>query len=116
MVEYKQLKDIKLADILGLEDGAFRTRCIARLLECGFIEKDEGIYRKGQKFKEKGGGIYILAQVDTHRMGLISIVNPFGEIGNHWTNPVTVQDSDCVTEQELKKMSGVCGEFKLIEE
>ena len=39
--EYKQLKDIKLEDILGLEDTFFKDECLGRLIECGFIEKEK---------------------------------------------------------------------------
>lgn len=117
--EYTQIKDIKLQDILGLADCSFRTECISQLLECGFIkkiEKDKKTYCKGQEFKEKDGGVYILAQVNHSEMCLISIKGVYGAKGNHWTSPVRVENSTRVTEQELEKMSGSCGKFGLIKE
>ena len=39
--QYKQLKDIKLQSILELDEGPFRTECLKRLEDCGFIKPKE---------------------------------------------------------------------------
>ncbi len=39
--EYTQLKEIKLQDILDLDNDAFKAECLDRLAECGFIKKEE---------------------------------------------------------------------------
>lgn len=36
---YKQLKEIKLQDILDLGEGQLRQECLRRLIDCGFIEE-----------------------------------------------------------------------------
>ena len=39
--QYRQLKDIKLQSILELDEGPFRTECLNRLKECGFIKEEK---------------------------------------------------------------------------
>ena len=39
--EYKQLRDVKLQNILELDEGPFRIECLNRLEKCGFIEEKE---------------------------------------------------------------------------
>lgn len=117
--EYKQLKDIKFADILGLEDGSFRNRCIAQLLECGFIKKAEKTYHIGQKFRNVCEGMYcgdtyILAQVDSGKVTLITISGK--DAGNRYTEPIEINSPSNITADELKKLSGDTGFFELIDE
>ncbi len=44
--EYKQLREIKLQDVLNLEDSQLKQECLRRLTDCGFIEEDRPKWEK----------------------------------------------------------------------
>lgn len=44
--QYKQLKDIRLKDILDLASGPFRNECIQELIQCGFIEEEKSEWKE----------------------------------------------------------------------
>lgn len=58
-------------------------------------------YSVGQKFQQFQSGAYILAQVDTRKVCLISLEN-----GNRYDDPVEVNDPSRITPFEFDKITG----------
>lgn len=66
----------------------------------------EPTYKIGDIFEEASMGDYIIARVGIKDVLFVSLTG-----GNNWTNPVTIVDPYSITLDEIKKMSGDCGEF-----
>jgi len=57
------------------------------------------VYSIGQLFVGYGKDGYLLAQVDSYKVGLICLSD-----GNRWADPVEVFDPYNITEEELEKI------------
>ena len=108
--EYTQLKDIKLKDILDLPHDSFRDSCITQLLACGFINKVERTYRRGQHFKYDGTE-YVLSCF-SQQAALVNIRS-----GSSWSGLHTIENSDHITQAEFDVLCSSAGPkaFQLVE-
>ena len=107
--QYKQLKDIKLQSILELDEGPFRTECLKRWEDCGFIEgKEEVFYSFGQRFRLDGNE-YILAFIGGNRAALINI-----KAGWTWSGLRPVSSNRGVSQAELDVLRQGADNFELI--
>lgn len=83
---------------------------IAVMNEDSVEESKEYKYRVGDRFLRSGSIEYMLTQVENDKVTLVGL-----ETGNRWTNPIKVKLSDDrrITEEDLKRLSGNNGNFKL---
>jgi len=111
MTKYKQLKEITLNDVLKMEDDVIRSACIALLLDCGFIKKEEKLYYWGQRFLYKPTMLtrnnqkFVLALVGCNKVVLIQYEG-VERCGGRRTDPIRVKNADAITEEEFKLMTG----------
>jgi len=94
--EYKQLKDISLQDILNLPGSSFKSECLERLSDCGFIEGEKTNYEFGQHF-EGAGQEYVLAFIEERKAALVNI-----KTGWTWSGLKQVNASSQVTSTEFR--------------
>ena len=96
--EYKQLKVIRLQDILELDEGPFRIECLNRLEKCGFIEKEATLYEPGQRFRCEDKE-YILANLGHKQVALVNLGTGYTRSGIK-----SVQDPRAITQADLKEL------------